>query len=121
MDGKNDLWKPKKKQKSKQKNKAFSEILREQGKSSPEFEILFNNLTLEELITLKLELSCRMFANNKFYGYPIWNSLENIVKEAMLVFTENSNVSREQAANFLGISRRRYFMLLRKFDIKKIL
>ena len=119
MDGKNDLWKPKKKKKIKQV-KSFSERLREQGKTNPEFEILFSNLTLEELITLKVELACKMFANNKFYGYPIWNSMENIIKEALLVFTENSNVSRAQAAHFLGITRRRYFTLLRKFNIKKL-
>jgi len=67
-----------KKNSGKNRYYSISNKLRKEGKSSEEFEILFNNLSLEEVIALKLEASSRFGLKGKLYGLPIWYSLKNI-------------------------------------------
>ena len=58
---------------------SLSNKLRKEGKSSEEFEILFNNLSLEEVIGLKLELASKFGLKGKMYGLPIWYSLLSLI------------------------------------------
>ena len=78
--------------------------LREEKKSNEEFEIMVNNLTIEELIQLKLEVSTRMVMRNKFYNFPLWNLVPRIAKEAVLRFALSSAMSRKEVAAVLGVS-----------------
>src|SRR5690606_6766232 len=61
------------------------DILREQKKSNEVFESMIMQLTLEELIGLKMELAVRA-AGGKMNGYPLWDTLPTIVKDAMMRF-----------------------------------
>ena len=45
---------------SKVKSYSISSLLKQQNRSSDEFEVMMNSLTLEEVIALKLELSGRL-------------------------------------------------------------
>ena len=72
-------------------------------KISDEFEVMINSLTLEEVIALKLELSTRSL-RGKFYGFPIWKSLPEITRDAVLKYALSSKRSKKEAARFLGIT-----------------
>tara|TARA_Y100000034_G_C6743721_1_gene330177 strand:+ start:183 stop:578 length:396 start_codon:yes stop_codon:yes gene_type:complete len=101
------------------KNRYFSlsRKLRRQKKSSDEFEIMFNRLTLEEVIGLKLELASKS-AGSALYGLPLLHSLKDVVKEAIIVYAVSATRTYGEAARFLGINvaQLRYFRRKYKID-----
>jgi uncharacterized membrane-anchored protein len=98
---------------------SLSNKLRKDGKSSEEFEILFNNLSLEEVIGLKLELASKFGLRGKLYGLPIWYSLRTIVKDAVLKYAVSATRSKREAARFLGLHEQSLNILLRKHKVDK--
>lgn len=102
----------------KKQGKSIIKQLREEGRSSEEFEILVSRLTFEELIWLKLELSAKLFAKNKFYGFPLWHTLPNICKDALINFAVFATSSKRDAARFLGVNEESIYKLVRKFNVK---
>jgi hypothetical protein len=105
------------KKKSRGKNERYSLIkkLREEGKSTEDFEIMLNSLSLEELIGLKLELASKVFGG-KSYGLPIWKSMKEIVQDAVLKYTLSACRSKKEAARFLGIQHQNFNQLIKKYD-----
>jgi len=65
---------------------------------------MVNNLTIEELIQLKLEVSTRMVMRNKFFNYPLWYLVPRMAKEAVLKFALTSAMSRKETASVLGVT-----------------
>ena len=104
------------KKKSRGKNERYSLIkkLREDGKSTEDFEIMLNNLSLEEVIGLKLELASKVFGG-KPYGLPIWKSMKEIVQDAVLKYTLSACRSKKEAARFLGINTSNFRALVKKY------
>jgi len=98
---------------------SLSNKLRKEGKSSEEFEILFNSLSLEEVIGLKLELASKFGLRGKMYGLPIWYSLRTIVKDAVLKYAVSATRSKREAARFLGLHEQSLNILLRKHKVDK--
>ena len=96
---------------------SISNKLRKEGKSSDEFEILFNNLSLEEVIGLKLELASKFGLKGKMYGLPIWYSLRTIVKDAILKYALSATRSKREAGRFLVINERQFSLLIRSHQI----
>mgnify|MGYP004457988887 CR=1 FL=1 len=85
---------------SKYKLYSISSNLRSNNKSSDEFEIALNALSLEEVIALKLELSSRTL-NSKMYGFNLWK-----------------NLSTKDASRYLGINLRTLNNLIKKHKIE---
>lgn len=77
------------------------DILREQRRSNEVFESMIMQLSLEELIGLKMELAVRA-AGGKMNGYPLWDTLPTIVKDAMMRFALSVCSTPQQIAMFLG-------------------
>jgi len=96
---------------------SLSNKLRREGKSSEEFEILFNNLSLEEVIGLKLELASKFGLRGKMYGLPIWYSLRTIVKDAVLKYAVSATRSKREGARFLGLQEQNFNLLIKKHKI----
>ena len=69
------------------------------------FEFILSNITLEDLITAKLELSARSL-NGKLFGYPIYKNVQHITRESLVRFALRFCNSQEKAANLLGLSVR---------------
>ena len=88
--------------------------LRKEHKSNDEFETMFNALSLEEAIGLKLELAAKA-AGDKLYGMPLWNSLNDITKEAVFKYSLSATRTKKEAASFLGISLKSFHKLQKKF------
>tara|TARA_R100000808_G_scaffold20218_1_gene43777 strand:+ start:6475 stop:6843 length:369 start_codon:yes stop_codon:yes gene_type:complete len=92
--------------------------LKSQEKITDEFEIMISSLTFEELIGLRLELAAKS-VNHKLFGFKIWHSLPNIIKDAVLKYTYSAARTNGEAASFLGISKNDYNRYLKKFKIKE--
>lgn len=99
-------------------NYSISKILREKGKSNDYFEILLANLSLEELISLKLELAYKAIGF-PLLGYPIWKSMNYLCKEALLRYSLTATGSKRQAARLLGLRQVNFFKLLKKYKIRE--
>ena len=63
---------------------------------------MLNQLTLEELIALKLEISSRS-VNGKLYGFNLWYNIPRIAKEALLLFAVSATTNIIEAQTLLGI------------------
>ena len=76
-----------------------------------------DNLSLEDLIAIKLELSTRLLAG-KYYGIPIWHSIKKIASEAVLKTAVSVCRSKNESAKFLGIDYTDFRKLIKKYDIE---
>tara|TARA_R110000824_G_scaffold170118_2_gene347390 strand:+ start:2150 stop:2548 length:399 start_codon:yes stop_codon:yes gene_type:complete len=76
-----------------------------------------NNLSLEDLIAIKLELSTRALGG-KYYGIPLWHSLRAITSEAVLKTAVSVCRSKKESSKFLGIDYTDFRKLIKKFDIE---
>ena len=107
-------WKRKRKIYGKNSYYSISKKLRNDFKSNEEFEVMLNNLSLEEIIALKLELAAK--AGGKIlYGIPIWKSVRYITEDAILKFSLSATRTRFEAMRFLGLKRRSYEKLHRLY------
>ena len=98
------------------KNYSISKKLRNDGKISIEFEVMINNLSLEEVIALKLELATKP-AGSKLYGFKIWNSLSDIIRDATLKYALSATKTKAESMRFLGLSLSSYKKFLKKYQI----
>ena len=98
------------------KNHSIVIQLRKKGKSTEEFEVMLNNLTLEEIIGLKLELANRA-AGGYLYGMPIWQAIPDLVRDAVLKFATTAAKTKGEAARFLGISQQEMEKFNRRYKI----
>jgi hypothetical protein len=87
------------------------DLLRQESKITEEFEVILNNLSLEDIIALKLDLSCRT-QKSPVYGIPIWKNLDKVVKDAVLKFAVSTTQTPSEAARVLG---------LRLIQLKKVM
>lgn len=90
--------------------------LRKQKKIDDKFEVMLSSLTLEEIISVKLELSAR-FLNRRMYNFQIWKSIESICRDAVVRFALSACRSKLDAATFLGLSLTELNLNLKKMDI----
>jgi len=80
------------------------------------FEFVISNLTLEEIITIKLELSAKSL-NGKLFGYPIYKNIQHIVRESLVRFALRFCNSQEKAADMLGINVREFKSYIKKHKL----
>ena len=108
-------WKRKKNYNGKNKNYSIINKLRKDKKSTDEFEIMLNNLSLEEVIALKLELSSRSFSK-RMYGVPLWSNLINVVQDAVLKYALSATRTQAEAMRMLGLKESNMHELRKKFS-----
>ena len=82
-----------------------------------ELLVCVNNLTIEDLIAIKLELSANHI-NNRLYGFDIWRNSGYIIKEALLKFAVSTTNSKKDAARFLGLTYLEFKRVLEKYKVK---
>jgi hypothetical protein len=103
--------------KSKINNKSIINKLTHEGIVSQDLLVLINNLTLEDLIAIKLELSCAL-VKNKLYGIDFWSNACYIIREALLKFAISASRSKKDAARFLGLDLREFNTQYKKYNIE---
>lgn len=111
------MWQKKRKLHNKRQHYSVVAKLEREGKINEQFEILVNNLTLEEMIAVKLELAGKAAGGN-IYGIPVWFSLLDIVRDACLKFALSATKTQMEASRFLGISLFEFKDYLRTFKTK---
>lgn len=94
-----------------------SRSLKIAGKSSEEFEVMLAQLTLEEIIALKLEISAKMI-NNKLYGFEFLKVIPRIAKDAVLKFAVSRSQSQQDACRILGIKPAELRKLKETYDFE---
>jgi len=110
-------WNKKKKIQGKNKYYSISNKLRKENKSHDEFEVMLNNLTLEEIIGLKLELAAKS-VGGCLYGIPIFSAIPYLVRDAILKYSLSATKSKKEAARFLGIKLDHFKKLIKKYNIE---
>tara|TARA_B100001094_G_scaffold232451_1_gene227307 strand:+ start:680 stop:1027 length:348 start_codon:yes stop_codon:yes gene_type:complete len=102
----------------KRKTKNYNSILNniKNNYKNKSFEFIINNLTLEELISAKLELSSKGL-NGKLYGYPIFKNINQITKEALVRFSLRYSNSQKKAAALLGLSLSEFKSYIKKYNL----
>jgi len=98
---------------------SLSKKLKEQNRSSEEFEFMLNKLTLEELIALKLEI-CSKSLNGKLSGMKLWKSFPYMAKRALLLYSLSITNSLYEAAGSIGLSYAQYLEILIKYDLDEL-
>jgi hypothetical protein len=106
----------KKKQQS-YKNFNISEKLRSENKSNDFFEIMLNNLTIEELLALKFELAFKSIGF-MLKGFPLIRATKEIVVESLLRVAVSANYSKNDAIAFLGVNRKQFYELIKKHNLE---
>ena len=97
-------------------NQSLLRKLRKEEKINKKLENLINQLTLEELISIKLELASES-VRGKFFGFPIFKAVRQITKEAMVTFALSATTSHSKAASLLGLSLSELKRYIKKYDI----
>jgi hypothetical protein len=103
------------KEKKKKRSHSIIRKLRKEGKLPEEVEIFVSNLSLEDLIALKLEIASKPIGG-KLFGIPIWKSVPNIVRDAVLKTAISVCKTKAEAANLIGIRVDKLDILLKKYN-----
>ena len=90
--------------------------MQDENKVSDEFLVLLGNLSLEDIIALKFELSSKI-VKNRLYGLPIWNNLVRITQEAVLKYAISATRTQGEAMRFLGLKPGNFHRLMKKYQI----
>ena len=112
-------WKNKRNKKSFTKYSNYSIIkkLKSEEKINDNTLNNINNISLEDLIAIKLELSANNI-NNRLYGFDIWRNTNSIVKEALLKFAISTTNSKKDAARFLGLTYSEFKKVQSKYKVE---
>ncbi len=92
----------------------FISELKKDGRVSEEFLNIASDLTLEELISVKLELTAKML-NGKLYNFPLWYNLPYIVRESLLNFVNRNCKTKIDMSNTLGIPYEQFIQIYKKY------
>jgi hypothetical protein len=98
------------------KKRSFISKLKNEGRINENFLNIISDLTLEELIAIKIEMASRLF-RGKLYGIPIWISMPRIVKEAMLHVAINSCKTKTDMCSFLGITLDQFNEIIKDYNL----
>ena len=90
--------------------------LRDQNKLNDNTLILISNLSIEDLLAVKLELSANHM-KNRLYGFNLWQKSQNIFKEALLKFAISHTQSKKDAARFLGLTYNDFKKAFNRYDV----
>ena len=99
--------------KNEKKNTFISELKKE-GKVNEEFLDTVSGLSIEELITIKLEVSSRMFGG-KLYNFLLWQNMPYIVRDSLLSFVDRNCKTKSDMANTLGIPYEQFIQIYKKY------
>ena len=96
---------------------SLSNTLKKQGKTTSLFEVQVAQLTIEDLLALKLELSAMSF-NGKMYGFPVMQNITNIVRESVIKFALSVTPSKNEASDLLGCTQEELNNYIKKYHLQ---
>jgi len=108
-------WTNKKKSLTSVENYSIIKKLDKEAKINKAFLNTINNISLEDLIAIKLELSTRYLCG-KFYGMPLWKITRYTVVDALLKTGLSIAKTKKEAARFLGIDYMDFNKYIKKYN-----
>ena len=110
-------WKNKKKKNTVTKYSKYSIINKLKFEKKINEAVLnnINNISLEDLIAIKLELSTR-YLYGKFYWIPIWRLTRHAVTDALLKTALSIARTKKEAARFLGVDYMEFNRYIKKYN-----
>jgi len=108
-------WTNKKKSLTSVENYSIIKKLDKEAKINKAFLNTINNISLEDLIAIKLELSTRYLCG-KFYGMPLWKITRHTVVDALLKTGLSIAKTKKEAARFLGIDYMDFNKYIKKYN-----
>jgi hypothetical protein len=111
------MWNKKKKKSTKYQNYSTIEVFKSENKITNSDLNTINNISLEDLIAIKLELTSRYLCG-KFYGMPLWRIIRLTTTEALLKTALSISRTKREGARFLGIDYSEFNKLIKKYDIE---
>ena len=109
-------WKKQRRIQGRNKYYSLSKKLRREKKSNDQFEVMLSQLTLEEVIGLKLELASKVL-EGRLFGLPLWHSMHSIVQDAVFKWVYSASRTKAEATRFLGISQSDFYDLVKKYKV----
>jgi len=97
-----------------EKKDSFIFTLQKEGKINSDFLDKVSELTLEDLVYIKIELSARM-VKGKLYNFPLWYSMPYIVREALLRFVDHNCTTKADMASTLGIPYEKFIQIYNQY------
>ena len=97
---------------------SISKKLLKSNTINEEFQVMLNSLTIEQILSLKLELSAKL-VKGKLFGFPIYRSIDYIIKDSLIKFALSSTKSQKEAAAVLGITVGELRNFCRKHEVSK--
>jgi len=101
------------------KNHSIISQLKNLNKIDDQFVFYIENLSLEELISIKLESTLRSL-NFKFFNFPLWHNTHKIVSEALVNAAINLSNNNSEASRLLGLDLSQYRNYLAEFGYEVI-
>ena len=98
----------------KEKKRSFTSELREEGRIDSHFLDKISDLTIEELIAIKLEHSAKLMSG-KLYNFPLWYTLPYMVRDALMNFVDRNCKTKMDMSNVLGIPYSEFQQIYRKY------
>lgn len=109
-------WREAPQQQSYVRSWSYTGKLKEKNKINDEFLIMLNRLTLEELICLKLEIASK-FASGKLCNLPLFTSLTDLVKDAVIKYAYSISPTNAQAATYTGLNPKSWEKAMKKYGV----
>lgn len=63
--------------------------IRQHNRLSNELEELLSSMSIDQLVTLKLELITESLGGEKLYGFRLWQFVANMVQDAVLRYAKS--------------------------------
>jgi|TARA_R110002020_G_scaffold236447_3_gene448780 hypothetical protein len=97
-----------------QQKKSFILSLKKEGRVNEGFLNIVSDLTLEELIAVKLEQSSKMM-RGKLYNFPLWYTMPNVCRDACMLFVRTCCSTKADMASVLGVPYDYFIDLYKKY------
>ena len=97
---------------------SFRQVLRAEGKSNRQFEKMIDELSLEEVIALKLDVAASAFRGRRLMGVPLWKMIPRIAKRGILIYAMASAAQLRDQASVLGLSIRNMRYQVYRLDLQ---
>lgn len=92
--------------------------LKREGRINDETINYLSTLTIEEIISLKLELIAKTL-RGKLYAFPLWQSLPRVVNNAVLHFAITRSSSLREAALSIGLHKEDFNEHCRRYLLRE--
>ena len=92
-------------------------LMKDKNLINDQLLVCMNKLSIEDIISIKLELSANHI-NNRLYGFDIWRNSVYIIKEALLKFAISTTNSKKDASRFLGLTYAEFKRVMSVYKVK---